>query len=203
MSRRPGFRVDLSACTGCKACQIACQDRHDLAPDVRWRRVAEVAGGGWVRRGSLWIDESHAYFVSVACLHCERPICAEVCPTRAIRKGEDGIVTIDADRCMGCRYCAWACPYGAPQFDAAAGVMTKCDLCRDLLEAGRDPACVAACPMRVLGVADFPVPSGEGDETFPLPPAALTEPRMSLAPHRDVERAAAADPRIANEEEIR
>ena len=103
---------------------------------------------------------------------------------------------------MGCRYCEWACPYAAPQFDARAGVMTKCDLCRDHLAEGRAPACVEACPMRVLSVEDFAGGTDGRGEAFPLPPAALTEPSTSLTPHRDVRRAAAGDPWIGNEEEI-
>jgi anaerobic dimethyl sulfoxide reductase subunit B (iron-sulfur subunit) len=103
---------------------------------------------------------------------------------------------------MGCRYCEWACPYAAPHLDPAAGVMTKCDLCRDHLEAGRAPACVEACQMRVLEVADFSDGGDGDDEVFPLPPAALTEPQTSLLPHRDVARAEAGEPRIGNEEEI-
>ena len=203
MSTSPGFRVDLAGCTGCKACQVACQDKHDHSPGLRWRRIVEVAGGGWTRRDGSWIDESHAYFVSVACCHCARPICVEVCPTRAMARREDGVVAVDPNRCMGCRYCEWACPYAAPQFDAVAGIMTKCDLCRDHLDAGRDPACVEACMMRVLGVRDFSE-EGEGqDEVYPLPPAALTEPSTALTPHRDVPLAESADPRIGNQEEIR
>jgi anaerobic dimethyl sulfoxide reductase subunit B (iron-sulfur subunit) len=202
MSPRPGFRVDLSACTGCKACQVACKDKHDLAEGVIWRRVVEVAGGEWVEKGSCWHDETFSYYVSVACNHCERPVCAEVCPTKAMAKGADGIVAVDPDRCMGCRYCEWACPYAAPQFDAAAGMMTKCDLCRDRRAEGRDPACVAACQMRVLSVEDFANGDGTGRETYPMPPAHLTEPSNTLVPHRDVDKAAAADPRIGNEEEI-
>ena len=103
---------------------------------------------------------------------------------------------------MGCRYCELACPYVAPQFDTVAGVMTKCDLCRDHLAEGRDPACVAACQMRVLGVVDASRGREGRDEVFPLPPAALTEPTAEFTPHRDVERAEADDPRIANAEEI-
>ena len=202
MTRRLGFKVDLRSCTGCKACQIACQDKHDLAPGVLWRRIAAVEGGSWERRGAVLIDNTFAYFMSVACMHCERPICAEVCPTKAMTKGKDGIVAVDPDRCIGCRYCEWACPYRAPQFDPAKGVMTKCDLCRDDLTESRDPACVAACQMRVLSVADF-APGGEGESaTFPLPPAHLTEPTTALTPHRDVPRAESRDPRIGNEEEI-
>jgi anaerobic dimethyl sulfoxide reductase subunit B (iron-sulfur subunit) len=202
MSRRLGFRVDLRFCTGCKACQIACKDKHHLGPGIRWRRVVETSGGDWERRGEAWVDRSVSYFMSVACMHCELPICAEVCPTGAMAKGEDGIVAVDPGRCMGCRYCEWACPYGAPQLDAAAGVMTKCDLCRDRLAEGRDPACAAACPMRVLGVVDVAAGCEGTDEVFPLPPAALTEPSAAITPHRDVARAEAGDPAIGNAEEI-
>jgi anaerobic dimethyl sulfoxide reductase subunit B (iron-sulfur subunit) len=202
MTRRLGFRVDVASCVGCKACQIACQDRHDLGPDLRRRRVVEVTGGQWTRRGELWIDETRSWFVSVACMHCARPICAEVCPTKAMGKREDGIVTVEAERCMGCRYCEWACPYAAPRFDEDAGVMTKCDLCRDRLAEGRDPACVAACPLRVLSVADFAEEAGGDSELFPLPPAALTEPSAAWIPHRDVAPGATGSPRIGNREEI-
>ena len=202
MSTSPGFRVDLSGCTGCKACQVACKDKHDLDPGVVWRRVVTVEGGEWEKKDGLWVDGTYAYHVSLSCMHCRRPVCVEVCPTKAMAKGPDGIVAVDADRCMGCRYCEWACPYAAPQFDAAAGVMTKCDLCRDHLQDRRDPACVEACQMRVLSVADFRAERSEGDETFPLPPANLTEPCAALDPHRDVAKAQAGEPRIGNEEEI-
>jgi anaerobic dimethyl sulfoxide reductase subunit B (iron-sulfur subunit) len=200
MSRRLGFRVDLRGCTGCKACQVACKDEHDLAPGVLWRRVAEVAGGGWSREDEVWRDESRTYFLSVACMHCEEPICVEVCPTKAMTKEEHGIVAVDPERCMGCQYCAWACPYGAPQLDPATGVMTKCDLCRDRLAEDRAPACVAACPTRVLAVEDAAEPTDGLDAVFPLPPAELTRPVSALVPHRDVE--GAADPGLGNEEEI-
>lgn len=202
MRRRLGFRLDLESCTGCKACQLACKDKHDLPPGVLWRKVVEVSGGGWERRGATFVDETFNYFVSVACMHCERPICAEVCPTKAMAKGEDGIVAVDPDRCMGCRYCEWACPYAAPQFDAARGVMTKCDLCRDRLREGRPPACVAACQMRVLSVDDFAGGSDGTAATFPLPPEELTRPSTALTPHRDVPKAERGDARIGNAEEL-
>ncbi len=80
MSRKLGFRVDLKSCIGCKACQVACKDKHQLAEGILWRRVVEVAGGAWTRPGETWQDDTYAYFVSVACMHCEQPICAEVCP---------------------------------------------------------------------------------------------------------------------------
>lgn len=202
MKRRVGFVVDLSGCTGCKACQVACKDKHRLGADVLWRRVVEVAGGGWEQEGVTWQDTSLTYFVSVSCMHCDRPICVEVCPTKAMTKGDDGIVSVDAERCMGCHYCEWACPYGAPQFDEQAGVMTKCDLCRDELAAGRDPVCVAACPLRVLAIEELGEEECRGADSFPLPPTDLTKPRTALDPHRDTDRAGEGGSRIGNEEEL-
>lgn len=204
MSRRLGFKIDLRGCTGCKACQVACKDKHGLAPGVLWRRVAEVAGGGWAQEGEAWREDSRSWFVTIACMHCEEPICVEVCPTKAMAKdGEHGIVAVDPDRCMGCQYCAWACPYGAPQFDPSSGVMTKCDLCRDRLAENRAPACVAACPTRVLGVEDAASrPSGTAHGLFPLPDPDLTKPVCAFTLHRDAEDAAPADLHIGNGEEI-
>ncbi|MFP4624857.1 MAG: DMSO/selenate family reductase complex B subunit, partial [Gemmatimonadota bacterium] len=183
---RPAFHLDASACSGCKACQVACKDKHDLPPGVLWRRVYEVVGGDWRRRGDAWSNDVFAYNVSVACNHCERPICAEVCPATAITRRADGIVLIDHDRCMGCRYCEWACPYGALQYHAAAGHMTKCTLCVDELERGRPPACVAACPLRVLELGDrdeLMVGNGAGVPVHPLPDPALTGPALAVTPH--------------------
>ena len=199
---RLGFRVDFAGCTGCKACQVACQDKHGLRPDVRWRRVVEVTGGGWTRREGAWLHDTRTWYVSVACMHCERPICVEVCPTKALAKRADGVVAIEEQRCMGCRYCEWACPYRAPAFDAVRGVMTKCDLCRDHLEQGRAPACVEACPVRVLTLADLDEGEASATAPFPLPPPHLTEPVVRLGPHRDAARGDADGVRIGNEEEI-
>jgi anaerobic dimethyl sulfoxide reductase subunit B (iron-sulfur subunit) len=205
MAKRYGFYFNSEACTGCKACQIACKTKHDLPVGVLWRRVVEVSGGEWVKRGEAWINNTFTYFLSIACMHCELPICAEVCPTRAINQREDGIVLIDYDRCMGCHYCEWACPYGALQFSEAAGVMTKCDFCYDAVNQGKLPACVSACQMRVL---EF----GEIDKLrshplrisgiFPLPETNLTKPSAVLTPHQDAQRVAYEPAHIGNREEI-
>jgi anaerobic dimethyl sulfoxide reductase subunit B (iron-sulfur subunit) len=202
---RYGFRVDLSSCIGCKACQVACKDRNASPVGVRWRRVVELSGGDWIRRGELWIDSSFTYFVSVACMHCADPICVEVCPTRAMRAREDGIVLIETDRCIGCRYCEFACPYSAPQFDPSRGVMTKCDFCHDELDRAGAPACVLACPMRVLDWGDIDEPeardAGQHD-AHPLPDDSLTRPNRVHTPHRDTSRAADEPAWIGNREEI-
>lgn len=203
MAARRAFRFDQTACSGCKTCQAACKDRNDLPVGVLWRRVYELAGGGWHRDGAAWRTDAFAFNLSLACNHCAEPICAEVCPAGAIARRADGVVLIDRERCVGCRYCAWACPYGAPQYDERSGAMTKCDLCADELAAGRPPACVAACPMRVLELVE--VPEGEaaaGADAFPLPDPALTRPGLVVIPHRDAARAGPRAAGVANREEV-
>jgi anaerobic dimethyl sulfoxide reductase subunit B (iron-sulfur subunit) len=166
--------------------------------------VYEVAGGGWRRDGAAWRHDVFAYSLSISCNHCEQPICLEVCPASAYTKLPSGIVELDSDRCLGCGVCAWACPYGAPQLDPERGVMTKCTLCAEDLAAGRPPACVAACPLRVLEVGD----PGEQAARFgspppsPLPDPALTAPALSLRAHRDSGRAQGSGGRVANREEV-
>lgn len=202
---RYGFFLDTSACTGCKACQIACKDKNDLPVGVLWRRVVEIEGGEWLPRGEAWLTSVFTYFVSASCMHCELPICAEVCPTQAITQREDGIVTIDPRRCMGCRYCEMACPYRAPQFDTAQGVMTKCNFCFDLIDAGKPPACVAACQMRVLHFGDVDelrAQHGEVDDIYPLPDPQLTKPALVLDPHPEAVRGAKHGAKIGNQEEL-
>lgn len=201
---RYAFYFDARACSGCKACQVACKDKHDLPVGVLWRRVYEVCGGEWQQQGEAWITSAFAYNLSIACNHCARPICVEVCPAAAISQRPDGIVLIDEKRCIGCKYCSWACPYGAPQYDTGLGIMTKCTFCVDQIEAGLPPACVAACPMRVLDFGDLKELEsrhGAGGHLFPLPAADLTEPALVVRPHKDALKATNRA-EIANREEV-
>lgn len=195
------FYFDASACSGCKACQAACKDKHHLPAGLLWRRVYEVAGGGWTRSGAAWINDVFAYNLSLSCNHCQRPVCVEVCPTRAMHKRSDGIVVVDQDKCMGCQYCSWACPYDAPQYDAARGRMTKCDFCADNLEVGLPPACVAACPLRALDYGDLSelqAKHGAASDTLPLPEDHFTRPALLIKPHQAAGRAT----QLGNPEEI-
>ena len=155
MTTQYAFSFDARFCSGCKACQAACKDKNNLPTDVLWRRVIEVSGGTWQKEESAWNNTVFAYNLSISCNHCVYPKCAGVCPTDAYELRDDGIVFLDTQKCMGCGYCAWACPYGAPQYNAEAGHMTKCDFCLDNLEQGLPPACVAACPMRVLDYGEI------------------------------------------------
>lgn len=189
MAKQLGFYVNLADCSGCKACEIACKDRKELPLGVRWRRVYEYGGGEWVADGDQMVPSGvFHYFVSTACMHCEKPICMEVCPASAISKRDDGIVLIDPDKCIGCRYCSWACPYGAPQFNEEAKVMTKCDFCVELQAQGQKPACVDACPYRALEFGDIEelkAKHGELNDPAPMPDPSLTHPAIVYTPHKD------------------
>ncbi len=202
---RYAFFFDAAACSGCKTCQLACKDKNNLGPAVLWRRVYEIAGGGWRKDGAVWVPDIFAYNISIGCNHCQDPACLKSCPTRAIAKGPEGIVLLDRRRCIGCRYCEWSCPYGAPRYDAEKGVAGKCDFCFDLIEAGGTPACVAACPMRALDFGDLEdlrLRHGGREEIFPLPEASLTGPSLLVRPHRDAGKPGTAGPGIANKEEV-
>lgn len=205
------FTFDASSCSGCKACQAACKDKNQLPVGVLWRRVYEVNGGAWEQCRGAWINTVFAYNLSMACNHCEHPKCAGVCPVDAFVVRPDGIVYIDESQCMGCGYCAWACPYDAPQYNPEIGQMTKCDFCFDHLDAGLPPACVAACPLRVLGVTEIREPGvGSGrlalwnvaaqEHPFPLPTHSRTQPHLALKPHAAMSVTEAKQ--IANHEEI-
>ncbi len=141
--KQVGFYDDLSSCIGCRTCEIACKDKNNLEVGPRLRRVIEVDGG---TAPHLW-----SYKVSMSCFHCARPACIKACPVGALVKREkDGIVIPDPEKCIGCRRCEWACPYRAPQYDPASKKIFKCNYCYDLVDQGKNTACVDACIMRVL-----------------------------------------------------
>ncbi len=203
-----GFYVDQARCTGCKACQIACKDKHDLPVGVTWRRVAEYAGGSWQAdpgAGTFAPAGLFSYYTSVSCNHCADPICVEACPSKAMHKGDNGIVSVDASVCIGCRYCEMACPYGAPQYDADKGVMTKCDFCADRLAADQSPACVEACPSRVLDfgeISELRAKYGDRAGFAPLPDPKITRPNLVISPHPKAQPAGRGTGAVANPTEI-
>ncbi len=199
------FFFDASACSGCKACQMACKDRNNLEGGLLWRRVYEVTGGGWEKRGEVWVPKVAAYNISMACNHCETPVCATSCPVKAIGKRDDGIVLIETVRCIGCRYCEWACPYTAIRFDAAVNTVSKCNFCFDAVDAGEPPACVAACPMRALDFGDLNElrrKYGNVSQTPPLPDPSQCGPALIIKPHKDAALAAKNNAEVANWEEV-
>ena len=177
-----------------------------------WRRVYEVSGGQWTRTGEAWTSTVFAYNLSIACNHCVHPKCAGVCPVDAYEVRPDGVVLIDPQKCIGCGYCAWACPYDAPQMDRSVGSMTKCNLCCDNLDAGLPPACVAACPLRCLELVETDDPGintlgqvlwkiSGAEHPFPLSKLSRTEPHMVIKPHPGV-KLVGEGTTVSNREEI-
>ncbi|OGI37826.1 MAG: aspartate carbamoyltransferase [Candidatus Muproteobacteria bacterium RBG_16_62_13] len=145
--KQHGFFFTADNCIACHACEAACSEKNNLPPHIAFRSVGYVEGGSWPSYQRLNI--------SMACNHCDDPVCLKGCPTRAYTKfAEYGAVLQDPDICFGCGYCTWVCPYNAPQLDTQAGHVSKCNMCVDRLEVGLKPACVAAC---LAGALDFGV----------------------------------------------
>lgn len=133
---------DSEKCIQCHGCEIACKTWQELDYGVQYRRVLNLWQGAYplVKNVSL----------SLACLHCVEPPCADACPEEAISKsGRDGLVVVDEALCNGCGICAEACTYGVPQI-GANGIMQKCDLCHGLQLARAVPPCVDTCPGAAL-----------------------------------------------------
>ncbi|HOK27173.1 MAG TPA: dimethylsulfoxide reductase subunit B [Bacteroidales bacterium] len=182
------FYINSSACSGCKTCQVACKDKNDLPTGVNWRRVYEIEGGGWKEENGVFVSQPYGYFLSLSCQNCENPECVKACPTTAMHVNASGIVAVDSELCIGCRYCSWACPYGAPQYDQAKKVMTKCNLCEDYLSIGTKPSCVMSCPMRALDFGtweEITSKYGTGENVFPLPDPSQYKPGIVIKPHRN------------------
>ncbi|MEN8007344.1 MAG: 4Fe-4S dicluster domain-containing protein [Candidatus Krumholzibacteriota bacterium] len=149
MSARPAFIVDVNKCTGCHACAMACGIANDLPATQPWREVRTF--------NELHVPGVELMHLSLACNHCADAPCMEQCPALAYHRDEQtGAVLINSDACLGCRYCAWACPYGAPRFDESRGVMTKCNFCVDKQHEGGQPACVTSCPTGALTWGELP-----------------------------------------------
>ncbi|NIR46034.1 MAG: 4Fe-4S dicluster domain-containing protein [Gemmatimonadetes bacterium] len=170
------FVFDSNRCTGCDACRLACSIENGLGPDRSWRRVETFNPK---RHPAL-----PAYHLSLACNHCNEPACLYACPANAYRRdAHTGAVILEEEKCIGCRYCSWACPYDAPVFDSSRGVMSKCTFCNHRLVDGLEPACVALCPTGALGFADVAEPEIENEiDGFP---ATELGPRTVIVPLKE------------------
>ena len=136
--KQHGFYFNADNCIACHACEAACSEKNDNPAHLAFRSVGFVEGGTYPNYQRLNI--------SMACNHCDDPVCLKGCPTRAYTKfAEYGAVLQDPDICFGCGYCTWVCPYNAPQLDPVEGVVSKCNMCVDRLEVGLKPACASAC----------------------------------------------------------
>ena len=145
--KQHGFHFTADNCIACHACEAACSEKNELPAHLSFRSVGYVEGGSY--------PDFRRVNISMACNHCDDPVCLKGCPTRAYTKfAEYGAVLQDSDICFGCGYCTWVCPYNAPQLDPIKGQVSKCNMCVDRLEVGLKPACVSAC---LAGALDFGV----------------------------------------------
>lgn len=169
--KKLGLVIDLDTCVGCHACATSCKEWN--AGGIAGPLTDEQPYGK--DPVGVWFNRVHSYEVEPApaqpamtlhfprsCLHCETPACVTVCPTGAsYKRAEDGIVLVDEDKCIGCKLCSWACPYGAREYSPVEGVMKKCTLCVDRIynthldEQERVPACVQACPTKARHFGDL------------------------------------------------
>ena len=170
--------IDLSRCKNLRKCQSACNHMHNVHPGQNWIKVHSMQDG----------EHEAPYWEPTTCMHCDEPPCVKVCPVDATFKRQDGIVLIDNNRCIGCRFCMAACPYStrvfnweAPVPDSSSnkeyscetslpqkkGTVSKCDFCPDMTRMGMLPHCVSACPNGVFFFGDMNEDSvTNGSETF-------------------------------------
>jgi Fe-S-cluster-containing dehydrogenase component len=165
---RAGFTLDLDRCVGCGACVIACRIEHGWPDGAPWRRIVPF-NLDRVPGGPTW-------HFSVACHHCEDPACLRACPSGAYERRADGTVLLHGERCLGCRYCEMACPFGAPVFDERSGIMMKCDFCHERVERGLQPACISACPTGAL----TRIEKEDEGESPPVPVPGFIDPARCL-----------------------
>lgn len=167
-----GFLYDQSKCIGCRFCQEACKKIYKWEEGVRWRRVLQ--------------SKSTEAFLSISCNHCENPACLAVCPVSAYQKrAEDGIVIHDKEKCIGCAYCTYACPYQTPQFSEGTGRVSKCHFCYEHQDQGRKPYCVNACPAGALSfgkLSELRQKAGSAATIAGLPSPELTKPSFVIIP---------------------
>ena len=174
---RYGMVIDLKRCYGCYGCVTACKATNHTPPGVFWSRVLKGESGKY--------PNAVRQALPILCMHCEDPGCVKVCPTGATFADEDGVVVVDKEVCMGCKYCMMGCPYGArytveehksyfpeglPISDyekhskayfeehSGIGVATKCGFCTERRAEGKDPKCCETCPAdaRIFGDLDDP-----------------------------------------------
>jgi Fe-S-cluster-containing dehydrogenase component len=171
---RYGMVIDLKKCVGCMACTVACKAENQTRPGIFWNIVKDQEFGEYPAVTRV--------FLPVICMHCKEAPCVKVCPTGASHRRQDGIVKIDADKCIGCKYCIEACPYGARYFSGETdgyfgpeltemekigysrhkiGVVEKCTFCSELLEKGKEPACVRTCIGKARYFGDLDNPDSE------------------------------------------
>jgi len=153
--------TDLNRCTGCLACTVACKAINGVDVGNFWIKTLRV-GPHPIEGGSGTYPDVEMYFLPVQCQHCENPECVKVCPTEASHVAADGTIQIDKDKCIGCQFCAMACPYGVRYLNEEERVVEKCTLCEQRTSQGELPQCVSQCGGRARWFGDIE----QGIESF-------------------------------------
>lgn len=174
-NKQHGFYFNADNCIGCHACEAACSEKNENPAHIAFRSVGYVEGGSF--------PDFQRMNISMACNHCDDPVCLKGCPTKAYTKhAEYGAVLQDPDTCFGCGYCTWVCPYNAPQLDPIEGQVSKCNMCVDRLEVGLKPSCVSACVGNALdfGVVEtVPENREQAKASIPgFPDPKITQPNI-------------------------
>ena len=160
-SERRGVLVDTTKCVGCRACEAACTEtNHQPAPTLlndpavftKGPRVTDTRHYTVVNAANTAASAVPARFIKRQCMHCLEPACASACLVRALNKTPTGPVEYHKDRCLGCRYCMVACPFGVPkyEYESATPFVQKCTFCGDRQARGESPACTSVCPSGAL-----------------------------------------------------
>lgn len=169
--RRFAMYIDVDKCYGCMACVVACATENNVPIGV-FRT--------WVERHVL--PSGAVVFVPKLCNHCDNPPCVKPCPTGATYRNEDGVVLVDAGKCIGCGACIVACPYGARYFNPVTGVVDKCTFCNHRIYMGRLPACVEACPTGARVFGDLNDPNSEIRKLLDSEKVNVLKPELDLKP---------------------
>lgn len=138
--------TDTTLCIGCGECIMACKKENEPEPERprRW----QIDDGLTSRNWTSVVSRNGGKYVRKQCRHCLEPACMSVCPVNAFSRTAEGAVVYDPKRCIGCRYCMMACPFGIPRYewDSAVPYIKKCTLCSHRISRGKQPACTEACP---------------------------------------------------------
>lgn len=156
--------IDLTKCTGCRGCQVACKQWYNLPAETThnqgsYQNPPQTSGKTRtiVAFNEVEYEGNFAWvFAKRQCMHCEHPACASACTVGALQKTAEGPVVYDSQKCIGCRYCQYACPFDVPKFEweESLGLIVKCDMCVDRQAEGMLPACAKACPTGAISFGE-------------------------------------------------